>query len=922
MPFQEVPTTGHATPSLGQTMPLRMLTLEIDKSSVRHATLLQRRKTVILTRIDRSASNFWQLDSRALRERAGLRQLVPVAGLVMAILLPVVCAAQVTTEVVSDLPDGTPSNGASQKPFITPDARFVAFRSSATNLVPGDTNGRDDVFLVDREAGTVEVVSLSWSGALGNQDAKWPSVSADGRWVAFSSWASNLVQGDTNGYDDVFVRDRVLDTTERVSIATGGSQGNEASASPSLAANGRFVAFESNASNLVGNDGNGWLDVFVHDRDKGTTDLVSVALGGWAGDAWSDAPSVSADGRFVAFESYASDLVAGDTLGWWDVFVRDRETGTTERVSVSSAEGEGNGDSRAPAISTDGRYVAFSSSASNLVSGDTNGFRDVFLHDRETGTTVRISVATDGTQGNASTAYFPSIAANGRYVAFASPASNLVSGDTNGQSDVFLRDRIAGTTERVSLSTAGVQGDGPSGDYASVSAAGRHVVFQSDATTLVVHDTNGVRDIFLRSMPDFWLKEYRVGATPETSINDVARSRDGGYYFVGSINSADPAMWFRKVGPDGSPIWGTKLNAFTSATDRATAAVAYSEGFEERVAIVGECGVGTQAPRACVVLLNGSTGVALQKVTIGEGVLSTGALDIDAHYDSASGATVFVVAGYAGGAGWVAGLSPTLSIVWQKKLLDQPGPTVFTAVKATPDGGVVLAGHTTRNRGEDALLVKLAQDHTAQWKKAWGEAYADRFEDVVALTDGTYIAVGARSPVADGERPLVMRVFADGSIDWAWTYFSEVVPSLLGDLLAVGSLPTTAVVAGRGWDAELGTGYLLLFELGLGGQTYFGDLWQEDGPQTSVPEGQGVVANAGGPLVVGGSVGLDEAVLLNRPRGSTPSCAYGPAEAEFSPEGSSLVTARVNDPVAASATATSLGAVGMIVGAENVTLCD
>jgi len=222
----------------------------------------------------------------------------------------------------------------------------------------------------------------------------------------------------------------VLAFTERISVASDGTQGNSGSANSSISADGRYVVFDSTASNLVSGDTNNYPDIFVHDRVTGITSRISIAPDGTQGNGLSSHPSISADGRYVAFESYANNLVSGDTNNTGDIFVYDRITGITSRVSVASYGTQGNNISVNSSISADGRYIAFDSDASNLVSGDTNNFRDIFVRDRVTGITSRISVATDGIQGN-SFANFPSISADGRYIAFGSNASNLVSGDTN-----------------------------------------------------------------------------------------------------------------------------------------------------------------------------------------------------------------------------------------------------------------------------------------------------------------------------------------------------------------------------------------------------------------------------------------------------------------------------------------------------------
>jgi Tol biopolymer transport system component len=254
--------------------------------------------------------------------------------------------------------------------------------------------------------------------------------------VAFRS-LSGLVGNDTNGATDIFIRDRQTSQTSRVSIASNGTQGNDDSFNPSLSADGRYVAFESLANNLVSNDTNGATDIFIHDRQTSQTNRVSVASNGTQGNLFSFAPSLSADGRYVAFYSAANNLVNNDTNSTLDIFVHDRQTGQTSRVSVASNGTQGNDESYNPSLSADGRYVAFSSFANNLVSNDTNSTLDIFVHDRQTGQTSRVSVASNGAQANGASD-FPSLSANGRYIAFASQASTLVSGDANGAQDVFV----------------------------------------------------------------------------------------------------------------------------------------------------------------------------------------------------------------------------------------------------------------------------------------------------------------------------------------------------------------------------------------------------------------------------------------------------------------------------------------------------
>ena len=382
-------------------------------------------------------------------------------------------------------------------PSPSSDGRYVAFYSFASDLVDNDTNGRADVFVHDRRTGVTERISVGPDGVEGDGASVRPAISADGSVIAYSSSATNLVEGDTNSASDIFVHDRRTGTTERVSVGSGGAQGGAGSFAPAISADGRFVSFYSSAPNLVEGDTNGQSDVFVHDRETAETHRVSVTTDGSQASGGSFVSSLSADGRLVVFESLAPDLVGDDTNGTGDVFIHDRVTGETDRVSVGDGGAEGDGSSQGGSISADGRFVAFYSRATTFAAADSNGVNDVFVRDLEAGTTERVSVSDQGEEGNAGSHGVPvvSISGDGRWVAFSSTASNLVPGDTNGRADVFAHDRHAHSTLRISVAPDGTQGDRPS-QGAAVSTDGSSVTFHSEATVLGAGDENRSADVF------------------------------------------------------------------------------------------------------------------------------------------------------------------------------------------------------------------------------------------------------------------------------------------------------------------------------------------------------------------------------------------------------------------------------------------
>jgi len=422
-----------------------------------------------------------------------------LAPALLAVLVAAACGSSARSSTSGS---GQQAAGESGSPSVSGDGAKVAFQSAAANLVEADTNGAVDIFVRAEADKTTVRVSVGAGGAQADGASTRPAISTDGRYVAFVSAATNLVAGDTNGAADVFVRDTQAGTTTRVSVGAGGAQADGASSRPAISSDGRYVAFVSDATNLVASDTNGRADAFVRDTQAGTTTRVSLGAGGAQADGETrDGPAISGDGRYVAFVSEATNLVAGDTNGNADAFVRDTQAGTTTRVSVGVGGAQSAGETYpGVAISADGRYVAFTSNGVDLVSPSTSGlFTDVYRRDRQAGVTVLVSTPPSGAFGNGESRN-PTMSADGNFVGFESDASNLVSKDTNGTTDVFLRDVIGGPLDRVSVTSNGeTEGNGPS-TRPAIAADGDHGAFETLADNLPssVADTNGTWDVVFR----------------------------------------------------------------------------------------------------------------------------------------------------------------------------------------------------------------------------------------------------------------------------------------------------------------------------------------------------------------------------------------------------------------------------------------
>jgi len=449
-----------------------------------------------------------------------------------SLLLIVMTCACTWTEHISVNSSGVQSNDVSHFPKISGNGRYVAFTSYGDNLVSGDTNNVWDVFIRDVREGTTSRANLDKDGQeiVPFRFPGWnASLSANGLLVAFQSDDSQVVNSDFNNVSDIFVRDRLAGTTTRVSVDSFGNEGNARSFSSRLSDDGRYVVFSSDATNLVPGDTNGARDVFVHDRNTGVTTRVNVDSAGNQANGLSSSPRISGDGRYVAFASNSDNLVGGDTNNVKDVFLHDRVTGSTVRVSVGYG-GESDGPSYTPELSTNGRSISFMSDATNLVAGDTNGVRDVFL--RRIGiissTTSRVNVDSAGNQANAGVGedgifYSHSMSGDGRYIGFYSDADNLVEGDTNSVSDVFIRDTVKSVTRRVSTNSSGEETTGtyPSSFDPSISKDGRYIAFTSRAMNLVNAEPNLYPNVYVKAIQEVKVTELTPNTLPKGATTSV-----------------------------------------------------------------------------------------------------------------------------------------------------------------------------------------------------------------------------------------------------------------------------------------------------------------------------------------------------------------------------------------------------------------
>jgi dipeptidyl aminopeptidase/acylaminoacyl peptidase len=337
-------------------------------------------------------------------------------------------------------------------------------------------------------------VSVTADGSQPNGQSWDPQLSADGRYVTFNSYATNLGPAVTSGVYNVYVRDTVANTTKALAVAADGTAGNRLSEFATISADGRYIAFSSESTNLPPTP-TSWVhnsQVYLYDQTTGELTRVSSPTNGREASRESLQPMISADGRFITYSSHASNLVPGDTNNKQDIFLYDIATKTNTRISPNQA----NGASFWPTISPDGRYIGYMSYATNLVPGDTNANSDLFVYDREAGTTTRINVTSAGRQSSGVGLAIASFSADGRLITYHDSSPNLVPGDTNQENDAFLYDQNTRTTTRISTGPGGVQADGQS-LVPRITGDGSQVVYWSNATNLVPGDTNGTYDTFL-----------------------------------------------------------------------------------------------------------------------------------------------------------------------------------------------------------------------------------------------------------------------------------------------------------------------------------------------------------------------------------------------------------------------------------------
>gem|GEM_PF-961074 len=401
---------------------------------------------------------------------------------------------------ITSPPDGSVLSGGSDSADVSDDGRYVVYASDAANLTAGDTNGFSDIFLYDRVTEETRLISRGPGGAQADGQSLAPVISGDGRWIAFSSEASNLVVGDMNGVSDIFLYDRSLDgqsefdapgntALTRISLSSGEPDGD--SHAPAINADGSIVAFGSEAANLLAEDADTNGDIYVYDRPHGTLTLASVSTDGVKSDGFSGAPSISADGKRVVFESYASNW--DDTGHSSDVYIRDLDAGTTRLLSAIADDGPAKARAEHAVISGNGQLVVYS-----FMTG--SGKWQLYYFDLSQDRLFPVEAKPDGLTGDPDR-ISPSVSADGSFIVYLTDISELVSsagvGETGaGRNGVVVYDRAGETARVIGLSYRNEYGNGHTVDPI-ISGNGGWIVFQSAANNLVAGDRGATADIFL-----------------------------------------------------------------------------------------------------------------------------------------------------------------------------------------------------------------------------------------------------------------------------------------------------------------------------------------------------------------------------------------------------------------------------------------
>lgn len=457
--------------------------------------------------------------------------------------------ATIVTRVSVSQSGAEVSGGDSMMPTISANGRYVAYASDAREIVPGNGATRD-IFVFDRQTSAVELVSVAYHGGEADGFSVFPGLSADGRFVVFEAQAGDIVDDDDQNLADIYVRDRLMAQTRRVNLSPEGDDLNDDSLTPAISTDGRYVTYTSQATNVLPTDLNQVRDVFLFDLETNVTELISMATDGTQGDLDSGAfgaghARVTGGGRYVVYGSFATNLVPDDLNLKDDIFLRDRLSGTTERVSIATDGTEGDDHSVYPTISEDGRYIVYYSEATTLVPDDTNGLPDAFVYDRQTEQTTRISGGTGVSESNGRTR-FPEISGDGRFVVFQSIADNLVPGeiDENNAFDTFRYDMITGETIRLSVPDAGGEAHGHSTN-AVPNGNASVIAFQSAAEDLVPMDNNTDADIFTWGKPAG--PPLTPTSPPPTSTPTPTSGRIGDASGDGQINAIDAALVLQRV---------------------------------------------------------------------------------------------------------------------------------------------------------------------------------------------------------------------------------------------------------------------------------------------------------------------------------------------------------------------------------------